>query len=47
MEYTIDNKLWTHIYKKKKKREKKEKKIKKNRLIPIFNQFYDLKLNVS
>lgn len=30
MEYTIDNKLWTHIYKKKKKREKKEKKIKKN-----------------
>lgn len=30
MEYTIDNKLWTHIYKKKEKKGKKEKKIKKN-----------------
>ena len=40
MEYTIDNKLWTHIYKKKKKekkkREKKEKKNKKESSDPNF-----------
>lgn len=36
MEYTIDNKLWTRVYEKK----KKEKSIKRNRLA---YQFYDPK----